>query len=673
MQSTSAVSRLFALSVVVCLALLVNPIAASSAVPTITSLSPSTTTAGGAAFTMTVAGTGFVSGTNATTVKWGATSLATTYVSATSVKAAVPATLITTVGAYKVTVTTSGGTSAAKSFTVTQATPAITWATPAAITYGTALSATQLNATSKVAGTWAYTPKTGSVLAAGSQTLSVTFTPTDTVDYTKATATVTLTVGKAALTVTANNASRLYGAANPTFTAAYSGFVNGDTSAVLSGSPALSTTATSASAIGSFTITAAAGTLAAANYTFTFKNGTLSVTQAPLRVTAANVSRPYGTANPTLTAIYSGFVNGDTATTALTGSPTLSSTATVTSTVGAYPITVVAGTLKATNYSFTFVNGTLTVTRATPPITWPTPAAITYGTALSATQLNATSTVRGGFVYKPISGTVLAAGVQPLSVTLTPTDTTDYTTATATVSLTVNKATPTVTWTAPAAITYGTALSGTQLNATLSVAGNCIYTPAAGTVLAAGTQTLSATCTPTDTTDYSTPAAKTVSLTVNKAVLTVTAQNVSRAYNTANPTFTAAYSGFVNSDTSAVLSGAPSLSTSATTSSAAGSYPITAAVGTLKANNYSFSFVNGTLTVTQAAPLITWSNPAAIPYGTALSGTQLNASLSVAGNCIYTPAAGTVLAAGTQTLSVACTPTDTTDYSTPAAKTVSLT
>ncbi len=51
-------------------------------------------------------------------------------------------------------------------------------------------------------------------------------------------------------------------------------------------------------------------------------------------------------------------------------------------------------------------------------------------------------------------------------MTLTPTDTTDYTTATQTVSLTVNKATPTITWATPAAITYGTALSATQLDAT---------------------------------------------------------------------------------------------------------------------------------------------------------------------------------------------------------------
>jgi hypothetical protein len=75
-----------------------------------------------------------------------------------------------------------------------QVTPTITWATPAAITLGTPLSATQLDATANVAGTFAYTPAAGTVLGVGVQTLGVRFTPTDTVDYTTATASVTLTV-----------------------------------------------------------------------------------------------------------------------------------------------------------------------------------------------------------------------------------------------------------------------------------------------------------------------------------------------------------------------------------------------------------------------------------------------------------------------------------------------
>jgi len=83
--------------------------------------------------------------------------------------------------------------------TVTKGTPVIAWSAPAPIGYGTALSATQLDASasynsSPLAGSFAYTPAAGSVLAAGTQTLSVTFTPTDNADYTTATQTVQLRV-----------------------------------------------------------------------------------------------------------------------------------------------------------------------------------------------------------------------------------------------------------------------------------------------------------------------------------------------------------------------------------------------------------------------------------------------------------------------------------------------
>jgi hypothetical protein len=115
-----------------------------------------------------------------------------------------------------------------------------------------------------------------------------------------------------------------------------------------------------------------------------------------------------------------------------------------------------------------------------PAITWNTPAAITYGAALGNSQLNATANVAGTFSYNPAAGTVPKGGTQTLSVTFIPTDTQTYSAATASVQLTVNKATPAVTWPAPAPISAGTALSATQLNATASVAGGFIYNPAAG-------------------------------------------------------------------------------------------------------------------------------------------------------------------------------------------------
>ena len=89
-----------------------------------------------------------------------------------------------------------------------------------------------------------------------------------------------------------------------------------------------------------------------------------------------------------------------------------------------------------------------------------------------------------------------------------------------------------------------------------------------------------------------------ITITIHAAVLTVTADSKSRVYGAANPVFTTTITGFVGGETASVLSGAASLSTAADAASVPGDYPIAVALGTLAATNYTFSFVNGTLTVT---------------------------------------------------------------------------
>lgn len=80
---------------------------------------------------------------------------------------------------------------------------------------------------------------------------------------------------------------------------------------------------------------------------------------------------------------------------------------------------------------------TLTIKKKTPTVTWDAPAAIVSGTALSATQLNATGSVPGSFVYNPGNGAVLPPGTQTLTAVFTPNDTTNYATASGNVALTV--------------------------------------------------------------------------------------------------------------------------------------------------------------------------------------------------------------------------------------------
>ncbi len=191
--------------------------------------------------------------------------------------------------------------------------------------------------------------------------------------YSQASVTQSFTITPAVLTVMALPLSTTYGQPLPSLVPvlnvnySITGFVkNGlgqlDTSSVVTGAPSLSTMATTKSSAGSYPIAVLTGSLAATNYSFYLENGTLTIHKAVLTVTANSFSRVYGAANPTLTASYGGFVNGDTAAAALTGSPSLSTTATSTSLPGTYPITVTLGTLAASNYAFTFVNGTLTVT-----------------------------------------------------------------------------------------------------------------------------------------------------------------------------------------------------------------------------------------------------------------------------------------------------------------------
>src|SRR5207247_8098127 len=100
---------------------------------------------------------------------------------------------------------------ASRTWTIEKLTPVITWATPVDITYPTALSGTQLNATADAAGSFVYSPVAGTVLNAGSgQTLSVTFTPTDTTNYKTAGKTVQINVLKAKATITVNGFSGVY-------------------------------------------------------------------------------------------------------------------------------------------------------------------------------------------------------------------------------------------------------------------------------------------------------------------------------------------------------------------------------------------------------------------------------------------------------------------------------
>jgi hypothetical protein len=183
------------------------------------------------------------------------------------------------------------------------------------------------------------------------------------------------------------------------------------------------------------------------------------------------------------------------------------------------------GTVVVVRASNTTGNGTgnftFNVSKAMPTISvLPTAPAITYGQALSnATLSGGNASVAGTFAFTN-PATAPVAGTSLQSVTFTPIDGSNYNTASANVSVTVGKAMPVVTWSNPEGITYGTALSGSQLNASASVNGTFSYTPVNGIVPGAGNQTLAVIFTPSDTSNYNT-ANSSVMLIVSKVSQTI--------------------------------------------------------------------------------------------------------------------------------------------------------
>ncbi|HBB89181.1 MAG TPA: hypothetical protein DC047_16370 [Blastocatellia bacterium] len=173
-------------------------------------------------------------------------------------------------------------------FTITKAPQTITWSNPSSITYGTALSGTQLNATvagvfgGSAPGALTYSPASGTVLNAGNgQTLAVDAAATS--NYDAAHKTVTIDVNKKALTITADNKTMPFGGPVPAFTVTYAGFVTGQSASNLSGTLALAfkdisnntVTISNSTLAGTYTIIPSGQT--STNYSITYVNGTLVV------------------------------------------------------------------------------------------------------------------------------------------------------------------------------------------------------------------------------------------------------------------------------------------------------------------------------------------------------------------------------------------------------------
>ncbi|MBQ7589615.1 MAG: hypothetical protein IJU47_02890, partial [Verrucomicrobia bacterium] len=590
------------------------------------------------------------------------------------------------------------------------------WATPEAITYGTPLSDVQLNAkcvtidvstigtaaggpNGKIlTGTFTYDPAAGTILDAGTHTLNVTFVP-DNPNYLEATATVEIVVNKADLTDDQFSwgdptlDTLTYGdeftTDNIHYTTTFAGTITTDPDMLdtypNAGEYPLTLT---------FTPDNQNYNPAVADRTLIVKKATPVIewetpdrvekgTQFARNATAAGIEIPNAPAAGAREDVEGDFVYDPTLPVTLDQVPEQTLTVTFTPTGNS-----------ATNYEAVTVTRTVEVfTKVPVTITWATPLDIYYGTALGLAmemdqrgildpdrkiQLNALAKtedgtkVDGRYVYIPEEGNILPAGRHELKVTFTPTDSDTYETATGSVWINVLKATPIVTWDPLSPITYGTPLSGDQLNAEFTwtiggqdvvVDGTPVYTPADGEILPVGENRLSVTFTPTDTDNYEVVTA-TATVVVEKEDPTIEwgdqagkLQDI--VYGTALK-LGEQLNAVAKDSTGAEIPGTYAYDPAeGTILNAADDQPITVTF-TPESDNYSTATKTVTINVLKATPIVTWEPTTPITYGTPLSDDQLNATftwtvegqgeVTVEGTATYEPVLDTVLPVGTQTL-----------------------
>ena len=542
---------------------------------------------------------------------------------------------------------------------VTKAPTSVTWAKPEEIAYGVPLSDEQLNATASVPGSFEYDPPAGTNLPVGSaQQLKVVFEP-ESPNYDKSSGSTTIDVTKGSQLIQwSNPAPILFGAAlgNAELNARVIPSGSAPAGALTYDPPAGTILAEGVHELKVTVAETASYTGASATVDLIVRPSSVIVAWAP--PAPITYGTPLSVAQLNATASMGGTFVYDPAPGTILNSGTHTLTARFTP---ADP-----------RYQPVSVSVTLEVKKVKSEIVWPHPVPIVYGMPLSPTELSAVATVPGQIVFVPALGTILDAGRHTLSATFTPNDPVNHESASATVLLDVSRAPQVITWSAPAPIVYGTALSSTQLNATVKVvgpspAGAITYSPAAGTILNAGaaqTLTVNVAATP----NYE-PATKSVTLDVLKADPKITwAKPAGIVYGTALGT------GQLNAtaDVNGTFVYTPP---SGTILDAGPAQTLAVHFTPSDTRNYNDADQSVTIDVARARQLITWTQPASIVYGTALSTAQLNARVDVvgpspAGAVTYTPSAGTVLDAGSgQTLSVAVAETH--NYE-PASATVTL-
>ncbi|WP_345949992.1 MBG domain-containing protein [Mucilaginibacter sp. PAMB04274] len=419
-----------------------------------------------------------------------------------------------------------------------------------------------------------------------------------------------LSIGKKAVTVAAAIKSKIYGQADPALT-------YNITAGTLVGNDSFTgiLSRDAGENIGTYAIKQ--GTLALnSNYTLTYNGAALEIGKKAIAVTANAQSKTYGEADPALTYTFSpALVTGDTFSGSLTRDAGENA--------GTYAIKQ-GGLVLSSNYALTYTGGNLTIGKKDLVIKADDQNK-RYGEVNPALTVSyngfANGDDAGKLTAQPVARTTAnqasAAGSYDITVTGAASDNYNITYLKGT--LTISKAQLTV-----AAVnqskTYGEA--NPQLTVTYSgflngdTKANLSAQPVANTAATAqsGAGNYDISVSGAASNSYDIVYTK-GTLTINKAPLTITADNKTRTYGASNPAFTVSYSGFVNSDTQASLSAQPVLGTAANATSGVGAYDITASGAA--SNNYSIVYNKGVLTIAPANRSIAFNRPLQATYGDA--------------------------------------------------------
>ena len=415
------------------------------------------------------------------------------------------------------------------------------------------------------------------------------------------------TIEPVKLTAKVNDANRVYGEDNPTFTNSYSGFVNGENESVLTTKPTITTTATKNSEVGTYPISISGGE--AKNYTIEYEEGTLTVNKAPLTINVDDASKVYGKENPAFSLNYSGLKNGETSP-AWETKPTFTTAATKTSDVGTYDVKV---TCNPKNYSATIKNGKLKVTQAplsigvknaTRPYCGKDPDYIyTYSgfvngddenvlTRKPSIKTEATKTSNVG------DYTITPTGAQAKNYDITYKDGTLNITQ---VPLTVKAVSETRDYgkeNPVLSLIYEGFVNNENKDVLLSqptVSTSANINSNAGTydIRVSGGRAF----------NYALKY-ESGQLTIKPVPLKISVGNYERPYNEANPKFELTYEGLVAKDTEASLQNKPVVRTNATKTSELGNY--TLEVTGAYSPNYTITYGTGTLTIVKAEQTLEW-------------------------------------------------------------------